>query len=48
MFNLEVRSSSLGAVLPNDIVSCDSVNCRPLAIGHDWRDDKTHLTMIQR
>jgi hypothetical protein len=47
-FNLELRSSSLGAVVPTDIVSCENVNCRALAIGHDWRDDITKLSILQR
>ena len=46
-FSLELRSNSLGTVVPTDIVSCESVNCRALAIGHDWRDDKTILTLLQ-
>lgn len=47
-FSLELRSNSLGAVLPTDIVSCESVNCRALAIGHDWREDITKLSILQR
>lgn len=44
---LELRSDLLGAVLPDQTMTVDGTYLYPIAVGHEWRDDITRLTLLQ-
>jgi len=43
----EVRSDALGAVSPQSTASLDGPTFYPVAIGNEWRDDVTRLTLVE-
>ena len=46
-FSIEVRSNVVPEITPIHKVNFTSVNCQPVSISHQWRDDITQLLMIQ-
>ena len=46
-FSIEVRSNVVPEITPIHKVNFTSVNCHPVSISHQWRDDITQLLMIQ-
>ena len=49
MFDLDVLKNNIAAIAPHTKVTVGSEGGQfvPLAIGHNWRDDKVKLTLIQ-
>lgn len=44
---LELRSDLLGTVSPDQTMTVDGTYLYPIAVGHEWRDDITRLTLLQ-
>ena len=45
-FSVELRTDVIGDVTPQHDVECDGTHTHPIAISHEWRDDKTILTLL--
>ena len=44
--SVELRTDVIGDVTPQHDVECDGTHTHPIAISHEWRDDKTILTLL--
>ena len=44
---IELRTDIVSGVTPHDKTSVDGTTCYPIAIGHEWRDDVTKVTLME-
>ena len=46
-FENELMSNIVGDVTPQYFINMDGMNCYPIAISHEWRDDITQFVMLE-
>ena len=45
--SVELRTDAIDEITPQETVQLDGTTCYPIAIGHDWHDDITMITMLE-
>ena len=45
--SVELRTDAIDEITPQNTVQLDGTTCYPIAIGHDWHDDITMITMLE-
>ena len=47
MLNTELRTDEVGSITPGQMITIDDTVCHPIAIGHQWRDDITKVSLLE-
>jgi hypothetical protein len=45
--SLDSNAQAIASISPRNMATLDNTTFHPVAISHDWRDDKTILTLLQ-